>query len=170
MRESLVLLLLMGSVFLGRTAEAWHSLYIGMMEVVHAQGSKETVVRVRVFQDDLRSAVRAFSPSAYQAAEPEKWPSLNQGVLQSYFGRHLSLTINSKKAALKWHSTRLEGEVYWVEFRVQSAVSWKSLDIRADFLTELFPDQSNVVQVESNGRKWFSRTSGAVPTAQFRLY
>lgn len=164
-RHGLVALVLLSTAKYPET----HALYIGMAEFAHASGSRQATLRVRVFYDDLQSAARALAPKQFKAGTPAQWPSQNKRLIEQYLQKHLWCVIDGKKTVPVLKTVALEGEVYWVELEAACVPSWKTLDIHADFLMELFPDQSNVVQVVHGSVKRFARTTRAERQVRFEF-
>jgi hypothetical protein len=77
--------------------------------------------------------------------------------------------IDGKKTVPVVKTVQQEGEVYWIALEAACVPSWKILDIHADFLMELFPDQSNIVQVVHGSEKRFARTTRAERQVRFEF-
>ena len=135
-----------------------HALYIGMVDVAQGSTPRTLNVRVRVFADDLQSCVRSAFPEQYVADRPEGWPGKNREVVARYFRQHLWFSTGGKKGALRLKSIRLEGELYWLSLEADCAAKWTTLEAHADFFMEVFPSQSNMVQLSRGGETRYGRT------------
>jgi hypothetical protein len=51
----------------------------------------------------------------------------------------------------------LHHDVYLLEFIMDCEKVWNNLEIKADYFMELFPTQSNIIQIEYKNEKRFHR-------------
>lgn len=163
----LSMLLLWGCALLPLHSSELHALYIAMVDVSHRDASRTLDVRVRVFADDLQSCVRSAFPDQYVADGSETWPAKNRETVSRYFRQHLWFTTGGKRGALRLKSIRLEGEVYWLSLEADCAVKWTTLEAHADFFMEVFPLQSNMLQLNRGGETRYGRTTADSRSASF---
>ena len=128
-----------------------HGLYIGMVKLDFSQSGNTASLQVRVFYDDLQNGVRAAYPSKFRAAEGEEWLSINRRLVEAYFKEKLVFSLNGRMLELSLKRSTQENDLYQFDFSLQCPTKWASIQVRADFLTELFPTQSNVVQWQKGG-------------------
>jgi hypothetical protein len=147
--------------------ESPHALYIGMVEVSHVGASHTLDIRVRVFADDLQSCVRSSFPDQYVADHAETWPGKNREAVLRYFRQHLWCSTGGKKGALRLKSIRLEGEVYWLSLEAECAAKWATCEVYADFFMEIFPLQSNMLQLSRGAETRYGRTTADSRSASF---
>lgn len=124
-----------------------HALYIGVIKIEHQEDTALTTMDIKVFSDDLQNALKnEFGwkelPNISIACEE------HTDVLLQYFQNHLSLFINNKPVSLALQTCKNDSEVYILRYTFAAAKKWTSLTLQADFLMELFPTQSNVLQVQ----------------------
>lgn len=144
-----------------------HALYLGLVEITHPEGGRESSLQVKVFYDDLQSGIRAAAPKEFQSSVPESWTEKNKPLIQSYFRKHLLVWVNRQAASFQLQSVSWEQDAYFLQFRMQCPVDWDLLQVKADFLMELFPDQTNVVQAVDGKQKRFGRTTPSNPGLEF---
>lgn len=149
----------------GTGARPDHGIYIGMVELRLPDTGNLAALRVKVFHDDLQSAVRAAFPSRFRPAERGgEWLEANREAVLSYFRR--TLVFRARNTLLKYNFAAFtrENDLYILDFVLQCPDKWQSLQIRADFLTELFPAQSNVIRWEAGkSGVFFARASRNSP-------
>lgn len=146
-----------------------HALYIGMVEIQFPETGKVANLRVKVFQDDLQSAVRAALPARYRPPKPKEgeWIAHNRDAVSTYFRQKLE--FSSRDAILKYKIVAFsrENDICILDFTLDCPNQWESLQLRADFFTELFPAQSNVIQWKKGDKQpSFARTSRNSPIIQ----
>lgn len=134
------------SCFLVFGASYDHAIYIGMVELHCPEGRGAGEMRVKVFHDDFQDGVRNAFPEKFRAADPGSWLDQNQALAEAYFRRHLICRLGGKPVAFNLVRAQQEQDIYLFEFHFDCPNQWNTMSLRADFLTELFPAQSNVVQ------------------------
>ncbi len=144
-----------------------HALYLGLVEISHEQGNIASDLQVKVFYDDLQSGIRAAYPDKFQPANPELWAGKNKSLVQAYFQKHLSLWVNRQPVTFQLRSVSWQQDTYFLHFQLDCPPKWGVLQVKADFLMELFPDQTNVVQAANGAQKRFGRTTASNPSLEF---
>lgn len=134
----------------------FHALYISVIQIQHHENSPKATVNIKVFTDDFQSALRnEFSD--YQPVLEEILCEEKSHHIKPYFDKHFNININKQKQELTFLNCQKEGEVYWLKFELEVPKKWETLKVEADFLMELFPTQSNILNVEYQGEKRFGR-------------
>ncbi len=116
-----------------------HAIYISVLEV--DQGS----IKVKVFANDLEDAI--FNHSQQRLKFLPGNCADNSERVSSYFKDHLEIKINSVVQDYSYYRCDLNDLSIWLTFKFKSPDHWQNVVIKADYLMELFPTQSNVVSV-----------------------
>ena len=154
-------LLLYGQISAKGGSISDHAFYLGVVQINHEAVNTDVKIRIKVFKDDLRDALRnAFSQITSLKEEtlcdyPES--------LANYIEQHTECLINDKVLDWEMESCELEGNVCLLTFTADCPSTWKSLELKGDFLMELFPSQVNVVSVFDGEEKRFFRLTGKNP-------
>lgn len=145
-----------------------HALYIGMVEIQFPETGDSAALRVKVFCDDLQSAVRATFPSRYRPAlKGGEWIAHNRDAVSAYFRQKLEFSLRNTLLKYKMVAFSMENDLYILDFTLQCPDNWQTLQLRADFFIELFPAQSNIIRWENGkGEPSFARTSRNSSTIQ----
>ena len=128
-----------------------HAIYIGMVQIAPLEQNGHFKMEIRVFQNDFQDALRnlANKPVPINLKEPsadlKKW-------ISSYFEAHIDLKINHKTPPLIFTQIEAVIDIYLIEFKFSTNESWDQVDLKADFLMELFPQQSNMVKLTHQGK------------------
>jgi len=133
-----------------------HALYIGVVKINCTEKSNE--VFVQVFKDDLQDAIRQHEP-AFKAAEDLLFCEQNQEAISHYFNLHLQCHFDDQPAPLRWQKASLVNDSYLFHFQIQTPEQWQKIAVTADFFMELFPSQSNVIQVKKGEVQRYGRTT-----------
>ena len=122
-----------------------HALYIGVVQIVQEQADTSATIQVKVFSDDLQSVLQnqfdySDIPALSQLCEKEE-------LIQEYFQDKLLIEINDQSTLILLENCESINDVYLLTFRMKHKDSWKSIQVKADFFMELFPTQSNVINL-----------------------
>lgn len=136
-----------------------HAIYLSLTEIAIEEDTSS--LRVKVFSDDLQNALRNFGGS-YQHQNLENFFGLNQPLAAQYFQEHLQIRIDGIPVALSLKSHSIENDAHFITFHFPSRDMPEKIQIKADFLMELFPTQTNVIKVQLNQEhKYLKCTKGA---------
>lgn len=122
-----------------------HAIYISVLELDKSQ------MKVKVFIDNLEDALRNDSNS-----------------IEDYFQKKIKLQINSQNLYFSLNEVKEEGDSYWISFNMTTPENWRTFYLKADYLMELFPNQTNVVKVMIDKPQFF-RLTKSNPTCSFKL-
>jgi len=142
----LSLQLLVATFFGGRAIDR-HAIYISTIKIHHEEASGTTSIQLKIFSDDLQNDIKhKFSlgelPKKSTLCEFEK----NEWI-QQYFAQHLMFWVDDRLLPLQLSDCRIINDVHLISFFIHSPTFWKTLRIKADYLMELYPTQSNVLQL-----------------------
>lgn len=130
-------------LFISPTSNVDHAIYVSVLEIESQQ------IKVKVFSDDLNDALRNDSSS-----------------VEEYFQKKIKLRINEQSINFNLKAVSEEGESQWITFEMEAPSGWNSFYLKADYLMELFPDQTNVVKVMDKSTRYF-RLSQSNPSCSF---
>lgn len=149
------------------TKESWkeHALYLGTLQLKYEAQSTEAYLDVKVFSDDLQSAIRnAYAD--FQAGPLNDLFTQNRALIGAYFEEHLQLKINDSDQTLKLHHHEQINDTHLLQFTISCPSNWKRLELTGNFFMELFPNQINVVSVSYLEQKQFARLSKQQPRCE----
>lgn len=84
-----------------------------------------------------------------------------QYEIETYFSSHLSYSINNKSTSLALSHCELNGDAVWFHFEIECPDQWNKVNVKADFLMELFPTQSNIITIYHGEEKRFLRITSS---------
>jgi hypothetical protein len=133
-----------------------HAVYISVIDFTHhEEGNKITV---KVFSNDLEDALFNFSSQRIKVSSN---CSEVKEVVVSYFSKYLKIWVNEKEQKFLWDGCQVNDDSTWITFITRPTKSFKEVKIKADYLIELFPTQTNVVNISSDGEKRFLKLNGS---------
>lgn len=127
---------------------AWlpHKFYVSLTEVKYNAHTERFEVSMRIFPDDLDRALLERSGIQTGLAtemEHEKADSL----LKVYLVESFSIQADEAEIAITFLGKEPESDAIWCYLESDPVSAPRVLSIRSELLTEIFPDQVNIVQV-----------------------
>ncbi|MBX2877368.1 MAG: hypothetical protein KTR30_34925 [Saprospiraceae bacterium] len=147
--------------------ESWreHALYLGTLQLKYIEQSAEAHLAVKVFSDDLQSAIRNADES-FQVGPIDELFNQNGPLIEAYFEQHLQLEINGISQVPKLYQSEQINDTHILKFKIACPPAWNHLELTADFFMELFPNQMNVVSVSYLEQKQFARLNKQQPQCE----
>jgi hypothetical protein len=144
-----------------------HALYLAVVQIDHSDAGTEAKVLIKVFADDLESVLRAAYGEDCRRVAEEEFCRANGKLIETYFSEYFSCVIDGQKAGLTYQDARKETDVYWLNFSLKVPSTWKKINIRAPFFTEIFSAQSNIIHLLHGDDKRFARLIKENDSVQF---
>lgn len=141
-----------------------HAIYLSTAEIATKEG--KVSVAVKVFSDDLMDAIRNFSSSDTPINE-ESLSAEHLRTLEDYFEVNLIMEIGDEQLPLALTTREVVGDTNILSFHCNHSPDVKKVTITATYLTELFPDQINVISMKFEGQNQFARLSKSKPSTTF---
>ncbi len=123
-----------------------HKFYVSLTELRYNSQTERFEVSMRIFPDDLDRALMERSGIHTQVAtelEHEKADSL----LKTYLLESFTLQVDDVEIAFNYLGKEAEADAVWCYLESTRVSTPLGLSIRHELLTEIFPDQVNIVQV-----------------------
>ena len=140
-----VLLLMIG----GLTSVVYpnHALYIGVIQIVYEEEKDVATIQIKVFSDDLQSVLQnelgyENIPSISQLCETVNEP------IASYFKKQLKIKLNQAPIDFQLFDCEQINDIHLITFKTNKLSDWQECSIEASFFMELFPLQSNIVNLK----------------------
>ena len=147
--------------FFASPGEDRHAVYISVVEI------EAEKIRVKVFSDDLRDAIRNDTGIVPDTAVSD-FCDRHHEEIQQYFMKNLKIKINEKPVAYHYESASFEGDSYWINFGFIPEQEWKSIYIEDKHFMELFPSQSNIIKVKATDLR-FDRLTSSKTSCSFEF-
>lgn len=129
-------------------SSAWlpHKFYVSLTELRYNAHNERFELSMRIFPDDLDRALLERSGIDTQLAtelEHEEADSL----LKTYLLEIFSLQADGEEITFSYLGKEPESDALWCYLESGPVSAPRELSIRHELLTEIFPDQVNIVQV-----------------------
>ncbi|MCB0489627.1 MAG: DUF6702 family protein [Cyclobacteriaceae bacterium] len=145
-----------------------HAIYLSVVEVAHETNSATASVKVKVFTDDISDAVSSMYGERVNLVANVSLDQVSQKVA-GYFGEHLQLSLNGRPVALKLTQLEPMSDAIWFHFEISCPQRWDELTVKADYLMELFPTQSNVLSITQGEQKRFANIVKSKPVETIKF-
>lgn len=139
----------------------FHAIYISVLEIDEQQMS------IKVFSDNLEDAIRNDAKS-FTPSDEEAFPVVNRSAINGYFQKKIQLQINGHETGFSLEEVMVKGDSYWITLKLEAQEKRQSFYLKAIYLMELFPGQTNIVKVISEKPQFFKLTS-LNPSCEFTL-
>jgi hypothetical protein len=128
-----------------------HDFHSSIAEVNFNEKNKSLEVSLRVFTDDLELALaKSNGLSKIYLDETKKYNDLiNKYIATTFY----FLDTKNVKQSHNFIGKELEGDVTWIYFEIPLKKAIKGFQLRNAVLTELFEDQSNMVNMTYKKQK-----------------
>lgn len=145
-----------------------HAIYLSVAEVVHEPNRNHAEIKIKVFTDDMEDALSNLVESRITLIS-EKDCEANKLNIEAYFTKHFTFSVDNKLLNLSYTQSELLPDAVWIQFRINCPAQWSKVEVKADYLMELFPTQSNVVSITYNGEKRFSNFTRSKTQESFKF-
>lgn len=149
-RRFLPALLLLPLVALAR-----HTYHASILELRLNPQQQQVELALKVFTDDLENALSKGRPQHLSLQDPRALP-----LADAYLREHLALALPSASSrqprlplALKFVGMQPEKDAYWLYAKAALPRAATAVWLQNTVLLDLFSDQMNIVNAESNFKK-----------------
>lgn len=130
-----------------------HPFYVSICQIDHNEETQALEVSVKIFADDLLLALKENGHTHLYLGEEKEHPDLDT-IINTYLTKKLQIRIDNKTLNHRFVGREQEKDVVWIYLEMEQVDPFHSLEIECSMLTEVLPDQSNIVQVrKSDARK-----------------
>lgn len=138
-----------------------HPIHTTLTILTPAADGHAMTVRIRAFADDFSSTVAAFA-----GRRPPVDSSASDDDIARYVRSRLTVADGrGNPLPLEQCGARRASDLYWLCFRVSLPTGLRGVRVLNQMLTELHPDQVNIVQLEGGAdRKSYLFTKGSAPS------
>lgn len=150
--NKIIRLVILVLFFVGLTAAAAHRFYVAIYKIDFVPQKKRIEITTRIFLDDLNDAVsKANRKTMYIGTEKETPEDLL--LLKKYLSQHFRLSVNGKPKDYLYLSSEVENNVLICYLSIKEVPKVNTLEVENSLITELHPEQQNIIQFNNNGKK-----------------
>lgn len=141
-----------------------HPYYVSVTEIEYKPAEKEVQIAGKLFIDDLEYALQkefTTKVAILNTADKKK----NEALLNTFFQKHLKISIDGKPAAFQMIGFDREEEAIWTYMVIKNVTQLKSATVVNDLLYSQRQDQINIIHFINNGNRKSHRLT--YPDTQF---
>ena len=130
---------------------AAHKFYVSATDIKYNEEQQALQIISHVFTDDLENLLRTrYSKELFLTKEKEH-PSADQYV-ERYFQDKLRISVNGEQRKLNYLGKEYDKDQLLVYIEIENVEPIKTIGVENAVLTDLFPDQKNVIKVNYGGK------------------
>lgn len=129
-----------------------HKFYVGVYQVNYVPKKKEIQLTARIFIDDLEKALQHKYQKKIHLATPKEISETND-LIKAYLSEKIELKVNHSVKKLKFLGKETEDNVLICYLATPISEKITTLELYNSVLTELYPDQQNIMHANINGNK-----------------
>ncbi len=139
-------------LFMGLTSMVVHRFYAAIYQIHYVPQKKMVQITTRIFVDDLNEGLKnKYHKNTYLGTDRETPEDVV--LMQKYLSEKFKVTINGKMVKWNYLSNELDTTIMVCYLNVKDIVNVKSIQVENTVLTEVFPDQQNIIQYNNEGNK-----------------
>jgi hypothetical protein len=139
-------------IFIMLTAASFHRFYTAIFQINYVAEKKMVQITTRIFLDDFNDALKnKYHKTTFLGTDKETHDDIN--LMKKYVSEKFKLTVNGKFETMNYLSNEKEDNVLICYFKINDISKLKSLKIENSILTEVHPEQQNIIQFNNNGSK-----------------
>ncbi|SDL79925.1 hypothetical protein SAMN04488034_11241 [Salinimicrobium catena] len=130
---------------------AAHKFYVSATDIEYNEENRSLQIISYVFVDDLEKLLQTrYSEELFLLKEGEH-ESADQYV-EKYFRDKLMISVDGKPQTFSYIGKEYDKDQLLVYLEVEQVKPFKNISVENGILTDLFPEQKNVVKVERDGK------------------
>ena len=148
MKKSIFFFLLLLPLFAFNSV---HKFYVSVTEMEYNEKSKSLQVISRVFIDDMENLLKTRYNEELYLTKDEEHPAAEE-FLQKYLSAKLKVTVNGKEKGFSYVGKQYDNDQLILYIEIEEVAPLELVEVQNEVLTDLFPDQKNVVHVTYKGK------------------
>ncbi|HAP69410.1 MAG TPA: hypothetical protein DCR04_06740 [Flavobacteriales bacterium] len=129
-----------------------HEFHLSLTAIKHNAESKSLEVSVKLFTDDLLIALEQGGAPKMELGTENEPPEASE-LVESYLKAHFKLTVNGKPTDFVYLGKEAELDATWCYVEVKDVKKVKTIEVQNTLLLEAFDDQTNMINLNIDGRK-----------------
>ena len=129
-----------------------HEFHLSLTEIRHNSESRSIEVSIKLFTDDLLVALEQAGAPKMELGTENEPPEANE-LIESYLKAHFKLMVNGKPTEFTYLGKEAELDATWCFVEVKDVKKVQNIEVQNTLLLEAFDDQTNMINLNINGRK-----------------
>ncbi len=129
---------------------AAHKFYVSATDIEYNEKQRSLQIISHVFTDDLEDLLQMRYSKELTLVKGDEHPAADEYV-EKYFRSKFGVTVNGEERSFSYIGKEYDKDQLLVYLEVEDVEPVKTLGVKNAILTDLFPEQKNVVKVEYGG-------------------
>jgi hypothetical protein len=129
-----------------------HEFHLSLTEIRHNSETRSLEVSIKLFTDDLLLALEQAGAPKMELGTENEPPEANE-LIESYLKAHFKLMVNGKPTEFTYLGKEAELDATWCFVEVKDVKKVQAIEVQNTLLLEAFDDQTNMINLNINGRK-----------------
>lgn len=127
-----------------------HKFYVSATDIEYNEENRSLQIISYLFTDDMENLLKTrYSEDLFLLKEGEHEQA--DQYLKKYFRDKLKISVNGKPRQFRFVGKEYDKDQLLVYLEVEDVEPFTNISVENGVLTDLFPEQKNVVKVERNG-------------------
>lgn len=145
------LIILVLALFLGVFSSQAHPFYVSICQVNFNQQNQSLEISVKIFADDLLLALSEQGHDKIYIGEERENEHTDEYIF-NYLTDKIRFSVNEKEVQAHFVGKEMEKDVVWTYLEINDIAVLNDIEVNCNLLTDVFSDQSNIIQVNKNGK------------------
>ena len=140
------------TLLVGFSSLSKHRFYAAIYQIDFVPKKEMIQITTRIFIDDLNDALKhKYNKRTFLGTDKESPEDVL--LMKKYVSEQFKLRINGKFEEMNFLSKELENNVIVCYLNIKDIRKVSSVEVVNSILTELFPEQQNIIQYNNAGKK-----------------
>lgn len=127
-----------------------HKFYVSVTDIEYNPETESLQLISRIFIDDMENLLKTRYNKELYLTKKEEHPEAD-AYLEKYFSQKLKIEVNGKQYPLSYLGKKYDNDILKVFIEIKNVGVPEQVLVQNEILTDLFPDQKNVVHVNLDG-------------------
>ena len=138
-------------LFLGVFFSQAHPFYVSICQVNYNQQNQSLEITVKIFVDDLLVALSEEGHEKLYIGEDKENEHTDEYIF-NYLTDKIHFSVNENEVQANFVGKEMEKDVVWTYLEINDIAQLNDIEVSCNLLTDVFSDQSNIIQVNKNGK------------------
>ncbi|QIA08409.1 DUF6702 family protein [Draconibacterium halophilum] len=138
-------------LFLGVFFSQAHPFYVSICQLNYNEQNQSLEISVKIFADDLLAGLSEEGHTKLYLGESRESEHADE-YIYTYLKQNIRFKVNEKAVEPKFVGKEMEKDVVWTYLEIDDIVELNNIEVSCYLLTDVFSDQSNIIQVTKNGK------------------
>lgn len=127
-----------------------HKYYMSLTQIDHNKEVGSLEITIKLFTDDFEKAIEQGTTEKLHLGTDKESVKADD-LIKKYLNKHFTLKVNGIPMTYSYVGKEVDIEVAWVYLEVKNVKTINSITVTNSLMTEVIPEQKNVVKLNVNG-------------------